>query len=185
MRRMAICLASATLAPSAHAQGPREVAVSMPRAPAAAQAQTPAASTASKAWMVSETRSPIDYSPVAVATASSNGLQLAIRCRGGRTEMALSSTSAALRPQDVLVSYAIDRAAMVAVTVGPVDAGVGLALKGDVPRFLMSLPGEGELALRVSARTGDPVEGRFALAELKKLVGRLAGPCAWPTASSH
>src|SRR5262249_6585858 len=46
---------------------------------------------ASDGWTVSETTSPIDYSPIATATIPSRNVvggaavQLAIRCRGGRT----------------------------------------------------------------------------------------------------
>jgi hypothetical protein len=185
MKSLAACLAVATFAASADAQAPREVAVSASPTAAPSQAPVPAGSAATSAWIVSETRSPVDYSPVAVATAASNGLRLAIQCRGGRTEMVLSSTSTPLRSQEVLVAHAINGAAAVSLTIGAADTGTGLALKGDVPRFLMSLPEQGELALRVTDRAGDAVEGRYALGALKKLVGRLAGPCAWPTATGH
>ena len=46
-------------------------------------------------WIVSETTSPLDYTPVAIATASSRGgpdgaiMQLSIQCRGGRTELVI------------------------------------------------------------------------------------------------
>ena len=64
-------------------------------APAPAPATPPEARRAPAAdnWMVSETTSPLDYTPVAIATASSGGgpdgvsLQLSIQCRGGRTEL--------------------------------------------------------------------------------------------------
>src|SRR5215472_8796671 len=45
-------------------------------------------------WITSVTTSPVDYSPIATATTSSrevasgSAMQLSIRCRGGRTELA-------------------------------------------------------------------------------------------------
>src|SRR5260370_21749579 len=44
-------------------------------------------------WIVSETTSPVDYTPIVAATTSSRGgsngssMQLSIKCRGGRTEL--------------------------------------------------------------------------------------------------
>src|SRR5262249_43713612 len=48
-------------------------------------------------WVVSETTSPFDYSPIAIATATANGgpdnvaVQLSIQCRGGRTDLVVLS----------------------------------------------------------------------------------------------
>jgi hypothetical protein len=47
-------------------------------------------------WIVSETTSPVNYTPIVTATASSRGgpdgslMKLAIYCRGGRTELVVS-----------------------------------------------------------------------------------------------
>ena len=136
-------------------------------------------------WIVSETRSPIDYSPVAIATASSsagsNGvLQLSIQCRGGRTEMVIRTAPMMRRPEDHVVSYMIDDGPPVAVTIGLSSSGSGIALKGDVAGFLMSLPEEGAIAFRVADRRGETLEGQYDLPGIKALVARLAGPCKWP-----
>jgi len=54
-------------------------------------------------WIVSETTSPIDYSPIATATIASRKvadgpvMQLSIRCRGRRTELALTGPAIAGR----------------------------------------------------------------------------------------
>jgi hypothetical protein len=110
----------------------------------AAPAPTVAVQLAQSTWIVSETRAPVDYSPVAIATASTADVQLSIQCR-----------------------------------VGPSISGQGLALKGDVSRFLMMLPERGEVAFRIVGREGEALEARFALAGLKALHGRMAGPCKW------
>ncbi len=145
---------------------------------------TAAAPTAGK-WIVSETRSPIDYSPVAIATAASSTgpdgvLQLSIQCRGGRSEMVIRSAPLMRRAEDHVVSYAINDAPPMTVTSGLSSSGSGLALKGDVAGFLMSLPAEGAIAFRVADRQGGTLEGRYDLAGIKALVARLAGPCKWP-----
>jgi hypothetical protein len=43
----------------------------------------------------------------------------------------------------------------------------------------MMLPERGEVAFRVVGREGGALEARFALAGLKALHGRMAGPCKW------
>jgi hypothetical protein len=148
-------------------------------APAAAPAPTVAVQLAQSTWIVSETRSPVDYSPVAIATASTPDLQLSIQCRSGRSEMVVASPRLALRADGYAVSYMVNDAAPVPIAVGPSISGQGLALKSDVLRFLMMLPERGEVAFRVVGREGGALEARFALAGLKALHGRMAGPCKW------
>jgi hypothetical protein len=128
-------------------------------------------------WIVSETTSPIDYTPVAVATASSGGkdgglLQLSIQCRGGRTEMVIGGPAITRRAEDYVVSYGINDTPPVGAAVGPPASGTGVALKGDVVRLLASLPDQGEIAFRLAVRQGDVLEGRYALASLKSLRDR-------------
>jgi len=159
---------------------PPPAAAAIPPVPPAA-VPTP---TAGK-WIVSETRSPIDYSPVAIATASSSAgsddvLQLSVQCRGGRTEMVIRSAPLMRRAEDHVVSYAVNDSAPVTVTSGLSSSGSGIALKGDVAGFLMSLPAEGAIAFRVADRQGGTLEGRYDLPGIKALVARLAGPCKWP-----
>ena len=134
---------------------------------------------------MSETRSPIDYSPVAIATASSSAgpdgvLQLSVQCRGGRSEMVIRSAPLMRRAEDHVVSYAVNDSAPVTVTSGLSSSGSGIALKGDVAGFLTSLPAEGAIAFRVADRQGGTLEGRYDLPGIKALVARLAGPCKWP-----
>lgn len=159
-----------------------------PAPPAAAvPSPTPAAPptpTAGK-WIVSETRSPIDYSPVAIATASSSAgpdgvLQLSIQCRGGRTEMVIRSAPLMRRAEDHVVSYSINDGPPVTVTIALSSSGSGIALKGDVAAFLTSLPADGAIAFRVADRQGETLEGRYDLPGIKAMVTRLAGPCKWP-----
>jgi hypothetical protein len=148
----------------------------------------PAASRAPAAdnWIVSETTSPIDYTPVAIATASASDgpdgspLQLSIQCRGGRTELVIGGPTLTRRGEDYLVSYGVNDGQPVVVATGTPASGTGVAVRGDVVRLLASLPDQGEVAFRVTARQGAALEGRYALAGLKVVLDRLAGPCKWP-----
>jgi hypothetical protein len=146
---------------------------------ATTSAPTSAPRLAQSNWIVSETRSPVDYSPVAIATTSAGELQLSIQCRGGRTEMVVGSPRLALHADTQAVSYTVNDEAPVPIAFGPSSSGNGLALKVDVPRFLMTLPERGEVAFRVAGRQGQALEARVALAGLKPLRGRMAGPCKW------
>jgi hypothetical protein len=149
----------------------------------------PRPAAAADSWLVSETTSPFDYSPVAVATASSGGgpdgstLQLSIQCRGGRTELLISGPALTRRGEEYVVSYSVNDSQPVVVATGTPASGAGVAIKGNVVRLLASLPDRGEVAFRITARQGAALEGRYALAGLKTVLDRLAVPCKWPAAT--
>jgi hypothetical protein len=149
------------------------------RTAASATTPTAAVEAAQSSWMVSETRSPVDYSPVAIASATTSDLQIAIQCRGGRSEMVLASPRLAVRSDSHAVSYRVNDGASLPIAVGSSMWGQGLALRGDVSRFLLALPERGEVTFRVAAREGQALEARFALPGLKAVHGRMAGPCKW------
>ena len=157
--------------------------ISPPPAPAST---TSAVAPAADNWIVSETTSPLDYTPVAVATASSRAgpdgatMQLSIQCRGGRTELVIGDPNLTLRAENSVVSYVVNNDQPVVVAAGTPASGAGVAIRGDVVRLLASLPDRGEISFRVTPRQGATLEGRYALAGLKTLLARLAGPCKWP-----
>jgi hypothetical protein len=140
-------------------------------------------------WIVSETTSPVDYSPVVVATAWSTGglgaaaLKLAIQCRGGRTDLVFSGPSLTRRAEDYALSYVLADRPPVKLAAGQPTSGTGIAVKGDVVRVLTSLPDRDEIAVRIAAPDGSAVEGRYHLDGLKVVRERLAVPCRWPTAA--
>jgi len=154
--------------------------------PRPVEAAAPAAAPAADNWIVSETTSPVDYSPVAIATASASDgpdgspLQLSIQCRGGRTDLVIGGPVFTRRAEDYLVSYFVNDGQPVVVAAGAPASGTGVAIKGDVVRLLASLPDRGEIAFRVTIRQGAALEGRYALAGLKVVLDRLAVPCKWP-----
>jgi hypothetical protein len=73
----------------------------------------------------------------------------------------------------------------VVVAAGTPASGTGVAIRGDVVRLLASLPDQGAVAFRVTARQGAALEGRYALATLKTVLDRLAAPCKWPAAAAR
>jgi hypothetical protein len=152
---------------------------------------TPAApEPAAEEWIVSQTTSPLDYSPIAVASAMAKAgpdgafLQLSIQCRGGRTELVLTSPSLVPQREDYAVSYSINGAPPILVLVAAAQSGTGLAIKGDVVQLLTSLPERGQIAFRAGPRQGRAVEGRYALPGLKSVVNKLAAPCNWRVGGS-
>jgi hypothetical protein len=157
--------------------------------PRPAASSTSAVAAAADNWIVSETTSPLDYTPVAIATASSRAgpdgatLQFSIQCRGGRTDLVISDPALTLRAEDYVVSYAVNDSPPAVVAAGTAASGTGVALRGDVVRLLASLPDRGDIAFRVANRQGATLEGRYALAGLKTLLARLAVPCKWPAAA--
>jgi hypothetical protein len=154
-----------------------------PPPPAAAPA--PGMARAADHWIVSETTSPVDYTPITKATAWSSGaaMQLSLQCRGGRTDLVIDGPTLARRAEDYVVSYAVNSDQPVAVAAGTPASGTGVALKVDVVPLLASLPDRGDITFRVAARQGTALEGRYALTGLKSVLERLAGPCKWPTAA--
>jgi hypothetical protein len=162
----------------------RDIAPPSPPRPVASTA--PGVAPAADNWIVSETTSPVDYTPVVIATASSGGgpdgatLQLSIQCRGGRTDLVIGDLVFTRRAEDYLVSYFVNDGPPVVVAAGTPASGTGLAIRGDVVRLLASLPDRGDIAFRVTPRQGAALDGRYDLAGLKIVRVRLAGPCKWP-----
>src|SRR5258708_6110156 len=67
-------------------------------------------------WIISETTSPVDYTPIVSATALSTGgsdgssMHLSIHCRGGRTELVVAGPAVSRSSVDYVISYPINAA---------------------------------------------------------------------------
>jgi hypothetical protein len=137
-----------------------------------------------ESWIVSETTSPIDYSPVVTATATARGtpdgsvMKLSIACRGGKTSLVLSGPGAS--GEAYAVFYAVDGGSPTTLAAAPAPSAMGMVLGGDVVHFLVSLPAQGEIAFRIAGRQGVTLEGRYSLAGLKTTRERMAISCRWP-----
>jgi len=139
-------------------------------------------------WTVSETTSPVDYTPIATATASSTGgsdgssMHLSIHCRGGRTELVVAGPAVSRSSANYVISYRVNDGQPVQLAAGSPSYGTGAAFTGDIVRLLQSLPENGHISIHISARAGPAQDGRFSLGGLKTVREKLAAACKWPGA---
>ena len=142
-------------------------------------------------WIVSQTTSPLDYSPIATATTISRAaaggppMQLAIRCRYGRTELAIAAPAMAARAEDYVISYRVNGGQPVQIAAAAPAFGVGIAFKGDPTALLLSLPSEGELVVHLAPRLGAAQEAAFSLSGLGAVRGKIEATCKWPHAVAN
>ena len=151
------------------------------------RATAPARREASRAdnWTVSETTSPVDYSPIATATTSDSvdsSMKLSIRCRGGRTELSFVGPAISGRGDGYVISYRINDGQPVQVAAAVPAAGSGVAVAGDAVRLLQSLPDNAVLAVHLSPGAGAAHDATFSLAGLDAIRARMAATCKWPLA---
>ena len=145
---------------------------------------------ASDSWIVSETTSPVDYTPIVTATTFSRGdsdrfpMQLSIRCRAGRSELVVAGPVSSRDREGYAISYRVNDAQPVQLAAAPPSSGAGVAFTGDVVRLLQSLPEEGKIAVRLVTRTGAAQEGHFLLGGLEMVREKLAAACKWQHAAA-
>jgi hypothetical protein len=139
-------------------------------------------------WTISETTSPVDYTPFVVAvtpslsSAEGSAMRLSIYCRNGRTELVVAGSAISGRGEDYVVSYRVNGDQAVQIPGGTPSFGSGVAFKGDVVRLLQSLPEEGEITVRLAPRTGAARDGNFSIGGLKMVREKLGAACRWPQA---
>ena len=139
-------------------------------------------------WVVSQTTSPVDYSPIATATIASrtatgnSAMLLSIRCRGGRTELVIAGSAIAGRAEDYVISYSVSGGQLLQIAATAPAYGAGVAFKTDAIAFVMSLPSEADVAVHLSPRVGATQDGIFSLAGLGKVRAKTAAACKWPHA---
>ena len=139
-------------------------------------------------WIISETTSPVNYTPMVTATAFSRGgpddslTKLAIYCRGGRTELVVSGLAVSRGSADYTISYRVNDGQPVQLPAASPSFGTGAAFTGDIVRLLQSLPEDGHIAVRITTRSGAAQDGHFLLGGLKTAREKLAAACKWPHA---
>ncbi len=134
---------------------------SSPDAPAGPKVPARAADTPSKQpdtnWIVSETTSPVDYSPLITAVmrvpsdVKDAPTTLTVCCRGGRTEL-LVHTEGTWRPSrhgELQVSYQINDQPLVKLEWSASADGKSASYKDDAVDFLRSLPEGARLKITV------------------------------------
>jgi hypothetical protein len=147
---------------------------------------TKESSSATDGWIVSETTSPVDYSPVVVATTrsregvESSVMQLSIYCRNGHTYLVLTGQAILGRGDNYAIAYSVNGDKPVRAGVSAAAFGRGAAFQGDVVNLLQSLPDQGELAIRLATPTGSSLKGDFSLSGLKAVRRKIAAACKWP-----
>jgi hypothetical protein len=139
-------------------------------------------------WIISQTRSPVDYSPIATATkssrevAGSGAMQLLIRCRGGRTEIAIAGPAISGHGDDYAISYRVNSGQPVQIAAAAPALGSGVAFKADAVALIQSLAGDGEFAVHLSPRVGASQDAVFSLTGLETVRAKIGAPCKWPHA---
>jgi len=141
-------------------------------------------------WIVSETTSPVDYSPLITAVIrSTTSVQdapntLTIRCIGPRTEVLLRTEGIwrASRSNKVQVDYQINDQPVVRLQWIASADGKTASYRDDAVGFFQSLPEGARLKISVLDRTGPGHEATFQLAGLDAVRKRIAVPCQWAPA---
>jgi len=145
---------------------------------------------ATRNWIISETTSPVDYTPVVIAVSrsrdslESSAMELSISCRSGRTNLVVTGRTVSGRGDEYAISYRINDGKPVQAGAGSTSFGAGVAFQGDIVRLLQSFPDEGEIAIRLAPRTGSAREGYFSLNGVTAVRTKLAAACKWPQATA-
>ena len=159
-----------------------------PNEPPTGSAQNQPADTA---WVVSETTSPVDYSPLVTAVIrSTSGVKdapntLAVRCRGLRTELLLrmEGTWPASRASEIQVDYRINDQPFVRLPWTVSADGKTASYKDDAVGLLRSLPENARLKIGVFDRQGPGQEATFQLTGLDSVRKKIGLACKWATDS--
>lgn len=166
----------------------RSVTEERPAASKIPEASENSAASKEDRWIISQTESPVDYSPIATATTSSRDdagagpMQFIIRCRSGRSEIAVAGPAVSGRGDDYAISYRINGGQPVQIAAAPPAFGAGVAFKADASALIQSLPSEGELAVHLSPRVGASQDASFSLVGLERVRAKIAASCKWPHA---
>ncbi len=152
-------------------------------------ADVPVGSTGTN-WVVSETTSPVDYSPLVTALIRSTSpvkdapTTLAVRCRGKHTELLVRTdgTWTTTRGNELRVDYQINDQPAVRLPWTASADGKTASYKGDAVGLLQSLPEGARLKIDVVDGPDLSHEATFQLAGLDAVRKKIAVPCKWSTA---
>jgi len=162
----------------------------MSHEPSTGSAQNQPADTA---WVLSETTSPVDYSPLVTAVIRSTSsvedapTTLAVRCRGLHTELLLrmAGTWPASRASEVQVDYQINDQPFVRLQWTVSADGKTASYKDDAVGLLRSLPENARLKISVFDRQGLGQEATFQLTGLDSVRKKIGLACKWPSDSKQ
>jgi hypothetical protein len=142
-------------------------------------------------WVVSETTSPVDYSPLITAAIGSTSSDkdapntLTIRCRQLRTELLLRTegTWRISRTSDVKFDYQINDQSFVSSQWAASADGKAATFKDDAVGFLRSLPEGARLKINVFGGPGPGHDATFELTGLAAIRKKIALACKWAPAA--
>lgn len=146
---------------------------------------------ATENWIISETTSPVDYSPLVVATThsrdstGSSAMQLSIYCRNGHTYLVLTGQAISGHGDNFAISYSVNGDKPVRAGVNSSSFGSGAAFKGDVVSLLQSLPDQGGLVIHSATQASSAWEGNFSLSGLKVVRSKIAAACKWSSVNTQ
>ncbi|MDA9398829.1 hypothetical protein XH79_08655 [Bradyrhizobium sp. CCBAU 45389] len=150
-----------------------------------------AALPAARGWLISETTSPRDFSPLFVAKlyalppiAADAPQTLVLRCRNQRTEMSLGANGVwrASRGGDVEVVMSSDLPAARPLRWRLAVDGRTASMADDPVDLVRALVG-GRMSIAVTDGAGRTISATFDLAGIDIVRARLANACRWPNAT--
>ena len=138
-------------------------------------------------WILSETTSPVDYSPLitAVIRATSDVKDgpnsLAVRCRAQRTELSIRTDGAWVAPRgnDVMVDYQINDQPVVRQPWILSADGKTASYRNDPVELLRSIPEGATLKVAVADKGNIRREATFELAGLSGIRQKVGTTCKW------
>jgi hypothetical protein len=138
-------------------------------------------------WVISETTSPVDYSPLVTALirSTSQGKDapsaLAVRCLRQRTELLVRTdgTWTATRGRELRVDYQVDDQPAVGLQWILSSDGKTAAYKDDPVSFLQSLPDGSRLKISVADRASSSHEAMFQIDGWDVVRNKIATACKW------
>jgi hypothetical protein len=136
-------------------------------------------------WVISETTSPVDYSPqisaaiLSHATVENAPSSLTIHCRRQRAELSVSTAGLwrASSAEEFRVAYRINDGPVVEERWAAAAGGRSAAYKGDALQLLRSLPDGGQISFRVFDWQGPAHEATFQLDGLDAVREKIGAAC--------
>jgi hypothetical protein len=138
-------------------------------------------------WILSETTSPVDYSPLVTAVISATSdvkdgpNALSVRCRARHTEISIRTDRAwgVSRGNDLLVDYQINERPVVRQPWSLSADGKIATYRYDPVEFLRSIPEGATFKIAVTARGNVRLAATFALTGLSGIRQKVETACQW------
>jgi hypothetical protein len=139
-------------------------------------------------WVISETTSPVDYSPqltaVIVPDSAAEGApsSLTIRCRGGRTELLVGSNVSlpSFGGNELRVGYRVNDGPVAQQQAVAIAAGNSVLVRGDIVALVRSWPDNARITIQIHHQQGTSNGSVFHVGEFTAVRQRIGTVCRWP-----